>query len=34
MEVMGEHLNPDSWRFQSAGIQQILGQDFDTHEYN
>jgi hypothetical protein len=34
MEVMGEHLNPDSWRFQSAGMQQILGQDFDSHEYN
>jgi hypothetical protein len=34
MEVMGEHLNPDSWRFQSGEIQQILGQDFDTHEYN
>jgi hypothetical protein len=34
MEVMGEHLNPDSWRFKSAGMQQILGQDFDSHEYN
>jgi hypothetical protein len=33
-EVIGEHLNPNSWRFQSAGMQQILGQDFDTHEYN
>jgi hypothetical protein len=34
MEVIGEHLNPDSWRYQSGEIQQILGQDFDTHEYN
>jgi hypothetical protein len=33
-EVMTQHLNPESQRFQSAEIQHILGQDFDTHEYN
>jgi hypothetical protein len=33
-EVMTQHLNPESQRFNSADIQHVLQQDFDTHEYN
>jgi hypothetical protein len=33
-EVMTQHLNPESQRFNSADIQHVLQQEFDTHEYN
>ncbi len=33
-EVMTHHLNPESQRFNSADIQHVLQQEFDTHEYN
>jgi hypothetical protein len=33
-EIMTQHLNPESQRFNSADVQSVLQQDFDTHEYN